>query len=133
MVFSEIQYVTIEVIDTFNGLYRWSNQDGSSWTLTQDQNSPDLLTVGEDCYDLVNFEVCYLYGFGIREFKLVFKDGKVTGFFHGGLLWAKTGLNIVGEYEIDGDYKNDFLYVTISVVDAVNGVYKWSNRFGMSW
>ena len=50
--------------------------------------------------------------------------------------YYKTDGIIVGEYvntDYDYDERNDWHYVTISVVDAVNGVYRWSNRAGFSW
>ena len=41
--------VTISAIDAANGVYKWSNENGTSWTLTQYQDSKDKLMVGNDC------------------------------------------------------------------------------------
>jgi len=59
-------YVTIEFLDVDNGVYLWTNRAGISWTLTQDQNSPDKLIVDTDCP---------YYDRGFTESTLLFKEG----------------------------------------------------------
>ena len=43
--------------------------------------------------------------------------------------------NIAGEFVINGyeNRKNDWHFVKITIVDAEKGVYKWTNKAGISW
>ena len=43
-------YAKITIVDAANGVYRWKNRDGATWTLTaKNPDSPEKLEVSEDC------------------------------------------------------------------------------------
>jgi len=62
-------YVDVTELDAANGVYKWKNRAGVSWTLTKKQGSDNKLDVSSSCP---------YYKHGYKEATLIFdEDGKV--------------------------------------------------------